>query len=134
MLLQNGTFSWEFYTYHSVIEILHRSSEIRRRFIHELQFATDENFISFHIVCTEEGEQVLEEWKKLRSYVVGVSTGEATEKLGLIPIGEETGSAEKLAEFIVAGQFYYFINSYFKINFHTISNLHPIPDRSYVME
>ena len=60
-------------------------------------------------MCAEEGEQVLEEWKKLRSYVVGVSTGEATEKLGLIPIGEETGSAEKLAEFIVAGQFFYFV-------------------------
>ena len=69
-----------------------------------------ENLTSFHFVCVEEGEQVLQEWKKLRSYVVGVSTGEATEKLGLIPMGEETGSAEKLAEFIVAGQFYYFGN------------------------
>ena len=69
--------------------------------------------ISFRfILCAQRREsRSLEEWKKLRSYVVGVSTGEATEKLGLIPIGEETGSAEKLAEFIVAGQFYYCGNS-----------------------
>ena len=48
---------------------------------------------------------MLEEWRKLKSYVVGISTGEAAEKLGLIPIGEETGSAEKLAEYIVSGSF-----------------------------
>ena len=47
---------------------------------------------------------MLKEWRKLKSYVVGISTGEAAEKLGLIPIGEETGSAEKLAEYIVSGQ------------------------------
>ncbi len=47
---------------------------------------------------------MLKEWRKLRSYVVGLSTGEAAEKLGLECRGEESGSAEKLAEFITAGQ------------------------------
>ncbi len=57
-----------------------------------------------YFCATDEGKKVLAEWKKLASYVVGLSTSEAAQNLGLKPLGEESGSAEKLAEFIVGGQ------------------------------
>ncbi len=54
---------------------------------------------------TEDGPAVLDKWRKMPAYVVGVATGIAAEKLGLNAKGEDCGNAEKLGKFIVEGNF-----------------------------
>ncbi len=62
-------------------------------------------FVTSKFVFIEDGPAVLEKWRKLPAYVVGVATGIAAQKLGLNSMGEDCGNAEKLGKFIVNGNY-----------------------------
>lgn len=52
----------------------------------------------------EWNSRLRDEWSKLHAFSVGTSTGGEVRKLGLHPVGEDSGNAENLCKIILEGK------------------------------
>ncbi|EXX51966.1 uncharacterized protein OCT59_029628 [Rhizophagus irregularis] len=67
-----------------------------QRAVEGLKIAWEQSFFS-----SDEKKDVLDKWKKLPYFVVGKSTAKAIRELNVNPFGDESGSSEILADYII---------------------------------